>query len=332
MKYKYKRYFLQLTQAQLLLSWMKRVRFKKYDNVSLYLIVKTLLANLQKDEILDRANGVAFNFIIAIFPAIIFLFTLIPYVAAYFPSLNTDAIMQFLGEQLPPSMFEVISSTVLDMVSNQRGGLLSFGFLLSFYLSTNGMMALMRAFNACYKTIENRGALKTRFIATALTVNLAVALLVAIALLIIGQLVLNYITTNLNELPGINLDGATVYLLFALRFIVIFIVFFLVIASMYYFGPAIHYNWRFFSIGSTVATFLILGVSYGFSYYITHFGTYNKIYGSIGVLIALMIWIQLITIVLLAGYELNASIHDSRRKESIRQARRVIKKMEAVRS
>ncbi|MDL5049324.1 YihY/virulence factor BrkB family protein [Oscillatoria amoena NRMC-F 0135] len=331
MKYKYKRYFLQLTQAQLLLSWMKRVRFKKYDNVSLYLIVKTLLANLHKDEILDRANGVAFNFIIAIFPAIIFLFTLIPYVSAYFPSLNTEAIMQFLGEQLPPSMFEVISSTVLDIVSNQRGGLLSFGFLLSLYLSTNGMMALMRAFNACYKTIENRGALKARFIATALTINLAVALLVAIALLIIGQLVLNYVTTNLNELPGINLDGATVYLLFALRFIVIFIVFFLVIASMYYFGPAIHYNWRFFSIGSTVATFLILGVSYGFSYYITHFGTYNKIYGSIGVLIALMIWIQLITIVLLAGYELNASIHDSRRKESIRQARRVIKRMEAVR-
>ena len=332
MKYKYKRYFLQLTQAQLLLSWMKRVRFKKYDNVSLYIIVKTLLANLQKDEILDRANGVAFNFIIAIFPAIIFLFTLIPYVSAYFPILNTDAIMLFLGEQLPHSMFEVISSTVLDIVSNQRGGLLSFGFLLSVYLSTNGMMALMRAFNACYKTIENRGALRTRFIATALTVNLAVALLVAIALLIIGQLVLNYITANLNELPGINLDGATVYLLFALRFIVIFIVFFLVIASMYYFGPAIHYNWRFFSIGSTVATFLILAVSYGFSYYITHFGTYNKIYGSIGVLIALMIWIQLITIVLLVGYELNASIHDSRRKESIRQARRVIKKMEAVRS
>lgn len=332
MKYKYKRYFLQLTQAQLLLSWMKRVRFKKYDNVSLYLIVKTLLANLQKDEILDRANGVAFNFIIAIFPAIIFLFTLIPYVSVYFPSLNTDAIMQFLGEQLPPSMFEVISSTVLDIVSNQRGGLLSFGFLLSLYLSTNGMMALMRAFNACYKTIENRGALKARFIATALTINLAVALLVAIALLIIGQLVLNYVTTNLNELPGINLDGATVYLLFALRFLVIFIVFFLVISSMYYFGPAIHYNWRFFSIGSTVATFFSLAVSYGFSYYITHFGTYNKIYGSIGVLIALMIWIQLITIVLLAGYELNASIHDSRRKESIRQARRVIKKMEAVRS
>ncbi len=72
MKYKYKKYFLQFTQAQLLLSWMKRIRFKRFDNVSLYAIVKTLIINVQKDEILDRANGVAFNFIMAIFPAIIF--------------------------------------------------------------------------------------------------------------------------------------------------------------------------------------------------------------------------------------------------------------------
>ena len=145
-------------------------------------------------------------------------------------------------------MYEVISSTVFDIISNQRGGLLSFGFILSIYLSTNGMMALMRAFNACYKTIENRGAIKTRLIATGLTVNLAVALLVAIALLIIGQLLLNYITANLSEVGWVelNIDTATVYMLLALRFLVIFVVFFLVISSMYYFGQFIHYNWRFF--------------------------------------------------------------------------------------
>lgn len=331
MKYKYKKYLLQLTQAQIFIAWMKRIRFKRFDNVSLYEIVKTLLKNLQQDEILDRANGVAFNFILAIFPAVIFLFTLIPYVSDYVPYINTQSIMEFLSEQLPPSMFEVIESTVLDMVSIQRGGLLSLGFLLSAYLSTNGMVALMRAFNACYKTIENRGWFKTRMIATALTVNLALALLVAIALLIIGAIVLDYITANLHDVSQLDVDSYTVYMLFVLRFVVIFIVFYLVISSMYYFGPAIHYNWRFFSVGSSVSTVLSLAVSYGFSYYVTNFGTYNKIYGSIGVLIALMIWIQLITIVLLAGYELNASIHDSRRKESIRQAKRVIRRMEAVR-
>ena len=209
---------------------------------------------------------------------------------------------------------------------------MSLGFVFSVYLSTNGMVALMRAFNACYKTSENRGWFKTRMIATALTFSLAVALVVAIVLLIIGELALDYISQNLNASEWIDVDGFTVYMLFAIRFAVIFIIFYLVISSMYYFGPAIHYNWRFFSVGSSVATSLSLAVSYGFSYYITNFGTYNKIYGSIGVLIALMIWIQLITTVLLAGYELNASIHDSRRKESIRQAKRVIRRLEAVRA
>jgi membrane protein len=331
MKYKYKKFILQLTQARIFIAWMKKIRFKRFDNVSLYMITKTLLKNLQKDEILDRANGVAYNFILAIFPAIIFLFTLIPYVSVFVPSITADSIMDFLGDQLPSSMFEVIESTVMDIVGKQRGGLLSFGFVFSLYLSTNGMMALMRAFNACYKTIESRGFFKMRLIATALTFNLALGLFVAITLLVVGQLVLDYVSSNLNEFTSIDLDSYTVYTLFALRFIVIFIVFYLVISSMYYFGPAIHYNWKFFSIGSSVSTFLILVISYVFSYYITNFGTYNKIYGSIGALIALMIWIQLITIVLLVGYELNASIHDSRRKESIRQAKRVIRKVEMER-
>lgn len=94
-------------------------------------------------------------------------------------------------------------------------------------------------------------------------------------------------------------------------------VFFFAISFIYYFGPAVHYNWKFFSVGSFVATLGCLGVSYVFSYYITNFGTYNKVYGSIGVLIALMIWVQLITIVLLFGYEINASLHHGIKLEAI---------------
>ena len=101
--------------------------------------------------------------------------------------------MQFIGDQIPPSMYEVITPTLQDIISIQRGGLLSLGFFFSFYLSTNGMMALMRAFNACYRTIENRGAVKTRLIATALTINMAIALLLASLLLIVGQLALEYV-------------------------------------------------------------------------------------------------------------------------------------------
>ena len=321
MKYRYKRLILQWSPGRLLIAWAKRVRFQKYENVSLYKIIKIFLRNLLNDDILDRANGVAFNFILAIFPAIIFLFTLIPYVSKYFPEINTESIMQFLGQQIPASMFEVVSSTVHDIVSNQRGGLLSLGFLFSIYLSTNGMMALMRAFNSCYRTIENRGGLKTRLIATGLTINMTFVLFLAIILLIVGQLILEAIMSNLPAFDWININSFTVILLFIVRFITIFIAFFLAISFTYYFGPAIHYNWRFFSVGSVLATFLCLAVSYGFSFYITNFGTYNKVYGSIGVLIALMVWIQLITIVLLVGYEVNASIHDAIRKEALWNSR-----------
>jgi len=327
MKYKHKRLLLEWNPARLMLAWMKNIRFARHEDVSLYRIVKRFLHNLQDDEIMDRANGVAFNFILAIFPAIIFLFTLIPYVTRYFPEINRESILDFLqglaeSGFMPPSLYETASTTILDIVSNQRGGLLTLGFLFALILSTNGMLALMRAFNACYKTIENRSAVKTRVIATALTINMAIVLFVTVLLLVGGQFAIDYVLTNVQDFTSYNLSSWEVGLLFSLRFLIIFITFFITISTIYYFGPAIHYNWRFFSIGSMIATLLCLAVSYGFSYYITNFATYNKVYGSIGVLIALMVWVQLITVVLLVGYEINASIHDSIRAEALWKARK----------
>jgi membrane protein len=227
--------------------------------------------------------------------------------------------MQFLSEMMPDSMYTVASNTILDIVSNQRGGLLTFGFVFAVYLSTNGMMALMRAFNACYRTIESRSGIKTRLIATALTINMAFVLFLAIILLVVGQVVLDYI---INHLHWIDISDFTVTLIFILRFVVIFVVFFIAVSTIYYFGPAIHYNWKFFSIGSMVATLACMGISYGFSYYVTNFGTYNKVYGSIGVLIAMMVWIQILSIVLLVGYEINATLHDSIRMEALWNSRK----------
>ncbi len=307
MKFKHKRLILNWNPGKVMINWTRGIRFSRRENVSLYSIINVFLRNLENDQIIERANGVAFNFTLAIFPAIIFLFTLIPYINELFPFVSRQSIMEFVGTMLPRSMSETISGTMMDIVSNTRGGLLTFGFLFSLYLSTNGMMSLMRAFNACYKTVEKRGEFKMRMIATALTIGLAFVIFLSLALLIIGQLMVDYAIAHLHEISFLNLDDLKILLL--LRFVVIFIAFFLTIATIYYFGPAIHYNWRFFSIGSSVATFLTLLVSYGFSFYITNFGTYNKLYGSIGVLIALMVWIELVTVVLMVGYEINASIH-----------------------
>lgn len=322
MKYVTRKRILKFNSARTGRSWLKRIKLKKYDNLSLYKFIKIFSYNISEDEIMDRANGVAFNFILATFPAIIFLFTLVPYISIYFPEITTVTIMDFIKSLVPPSMYDTISSTLYDIISKQRGGLLTFGVLFALYLSTNGMMALMRAFNACYRTVEKRHWLRMRVTALGLTLMLALVLISAIVLLIVGQFVLNYILSHLEDFSHLNLDSFTIYMLFALRFLVIFIVFFLAISFIYYFGPAVHYNWSFFSIGSFLATLAILALSYGFSVYITNFGSYNKVYGSIGALIALMAWIQLVTIILLYGYEVNASLHYGRKMEAVKNFQR----------
>jgi membrane protein len=317
MKYVTRKRILTFSTARSGLSWMKHIKFKKYDNLSLYKFIKIFFHNIGEDEISDRANGVAFNFILATFPAVIFLFTLLPYINIYFPELTTETIMDFIKEMVPSSMYEAIASTVFDILSNQRGGLLTFGFLFAVFLSSNGMLALMRSFNACYRTVERRHWLRMRLTSLGLTLMLALVLFSAIILLVVGQFSLDYVLSHIKDYSHLNLDGFTIYLLFLLRFVVIFIVFFIAISFIYYFGPAVHYNWSFFSVGSLLATLAVIGLSYGFSVYITNFGSYNKVYGSIGALIALMIWIQLVTVILLYGYEINASLHYGGKVEAV---------------
>ncbi|CAN5127731.1 hypothetical protein BH09BAC3_BH09BAC3_27820 [soil metagenome] len=324
MKYSYRKRILNVPSARFSRAWLKKIKIKGRGNhhLSLYRFLKLFLHNVDEDEVLDRANGVAYNFILAIFPTIIFLFTLIPYISAYFPTITTEGIMTFLSDYMPSTMYESVASTVTDIVSKQRGGLLTFGFVFALYLATNGMMALMRTFNACYKTVENRSWLRMRMTATGLTILLAFVLLSAVFLLIVGEFALGSVTHQLADYGTGSLDKFSLYGLFTIRFLVIFVVFFFAVSFIYYFGPAVHYNWRFFSIGSLIATLACLGLSYGFSFYISNFASYNKVYGSIGALIALMVWIQLLTTILLFGYEINASLHYGRKLEAIEHHKR----------
>lgn len=287
---------------------LKRIQFYRGE-VPLYRIVKIFIEKISNDEILERANGVAFSFTMAIFPAVIFLFTLTAYIHNFVPVVTQEGIMDFFAQLMPASMYSTVAFTIQDIISNTRGGLLTLGALFSLLLATNGMMSLIKAFNSCYSTVEKRSYLKARLTATYLTIMLAFVLFLAIILLIIGQFALDFIM----EFQLVNLQGFEVFLIVTLRFVVMFLVFFIAISFIYYFAPAVHYNWHFFSLGSLFATFSCLLTSYSFSYYITNFGTYNKLYGSIGALIALMVWIYLISNILLIGYEINASIHQAHR-------------------
>ena len=270
---------------QSLVGLLKKVRLKK-RGVSLYDIIVVFFEKLRNDELVTRANGVAFNFTLSIFPAIIFIFTLIPYIQIpQLPDLN-EQVMSFLQDWMPASMYDVAASTIEDIISNRRGGLLSFGFVFSLFLATNGMVSLMKAFNKCYRTVESRNFWKSRFIATSLTIMLALVLFLAMLLLVIGQQIIIFLENA--EWIYIDIKDYVFYLVLGLRFIVLFFIFLIAISSIYYLAPAVHDRWKFFTPGSLTATLLSLGVTFAFTYYINNFGAYNKFFGSIGVLIALM--------------------------------------------
>ena len=315
MKFKARRRLLKYNKVQSIRKWLKDTTMKK-GQISLYEVLFVFFRKMKEDEIIERANAVAYSFTIALFPAILFLFALIPLIHEVIPEVDQQSILDFVSQWMPENMYSVVESTIIDIVGKSRGGLLTFGGLMALFLASNGMVSLMNAFNSIYQTKENRSFFKQRMIAFGLIFMLTGVMVLSIILLVVGQVVLGLITENLidfNNLP-INVNQVLI-----LRFIVLFLVFFIAISSIYYFAPAVHFRWRFFSLGSTVATLTSLVISYVFSNYVANFGTYNKLYGSIGVMLALMIWLFLFSVVLLVGYVINASIHQVQYQHSIKE-------------
>ena len=273
---------------------------------SLYDLLKIFLVSLTKDDILERAKAITYNFTLAIFPGIIFLFTLIPYVPI--PDLQ-ETIMAFF-EDLDLTMIAQVRSTVEDIISTQRGDLLSFGFFFTIYLATTGMMSLITNFNFFYKTKFTRNYFKNFLVAFVLTFLMIIIMTVAMGLLIGGQIVLNFLL----DIEILNQD-LLFYLIITLRFLILFIIFQLMISIIYYFGPSVEERWHFMSTGSVVATLLCIGSSYLFSYYLTNFAAYNKFYGSIGAVIAFMIWLYLLSVILLLGFIINVTIDRASRED-----------------
>lgn len=268
--------------------------------VSLADIGTLLIEKIFFYDIDQRAAAVAYNFTLAVFPTILFVFTLIP----YFPIPNMESqIMNFMHDAMPESLYEFAAATIYDIISRKQGGILSFGFVLALLTATNGMGALMTAFNMVDHTSENRGFFKAKGIALLLTVLLSTVLFLAVLVIIVGGFLVDW----LHETIFFG-DNFTVFALDALRYLVMFFAFTLAVAIIYRFAPKTHHRWRFFNLGSIIASMLIILVTYGFSFYLSQFGSYNKLYGSIGTIIALMIWFYLVALLLIFGFELNTSI------------------------
>jgi membrane protein len=299
---KFKPYFL-------FIEWTKVMMLPGFSPLPIYTVASFFFQEIGKDELINKASSLSYNFMLAIFPAIIFLFTLIPYV----PIDNfQDQLMNLIALILPAEAYAAVNTTLLDIVKNQNSKLLSFGFAFALIFATNGVHTLMVAFNKSSLITETRSWVKQRLVAVYLTVLISFALIFGLVIMTIGEYVFDFLKTELRFK-----DSFWLYVLNLGRWVILIAVYFVTIALLYRYGPANARKWKFFSAGSWMATILAVLTFWGFSYYINNFGNYNKLYGSIGTLIVLMIWLYLNSLIILVGFELNASIDLSKRSIKI---------------
>ncbi len=269
------------------------------DKINLLTVLKFFIREVQQDNVQSKAQAMAFNFILAIFPGIIFLFTLV----AYLPIADAkNEIMYFISSSVPASMYDLIADTIEDILLKPRGGLLSLGFILSLYAAVNGTASMIDAFNDCYKTQDKRGFLMSKLVAIGLTLLLVFVLIFSIITLNVGEFLLGYFS----EVHF--LSNLMIYVINIFRYAILVGMFFIATSVIYYIAPTIRVRWGFFSHGAILATIINMIVSVSFSIYINNFASYNKLYGSIGSIIGMMLWFYLTSLVLLIGFEFNASI------------------------
>lgn len=290
-----------LAVLQKLLIGSKTIRPPGFSGLSVYDIGYFFLVETRKSAVSMRASAVAFTLFLALFPAIIFFFSLIP----FFPIANFyQHLLNEMHTLLPENAYQAAVATINDLVGNQHNGLLSFGFLVTLYLATNGINALMEAFNQAIDACETRTFIKQRAISLVLFIALTLLLLTASLLMIFGEVALNYAVAH-----GLQISDWGELLLTLGKWSVAFLLLFSAISLLYYFGPVNAANYRLLSPGALLATIFSILASLLFNYYVNNFGMYNKVYGSIGSIMVIMLWLEFNCLIVLIGFDLNAKIY-----------------------
>jgi membrane protein len=284
----------------------KEVSLPGFYKIPIYDVVKFFINGIKKGYLPTRASSVAFNFVLALFPGIIFLFTLIPYI----PIENFQSeMLKTFENMLPHNAYHFLESTLKDIILKKNWGFLSFGALFSLFFTMNGIHSLIEGFNTTYHEIDTRRWITQRLISILLVFIIASLVTIATILIIGSRSVLN----NLVE-DGMLEVGIVYYLIVLGKWFIIIIFHLIAISFIYYLAPAKKRHWRFLTPGSILATFLSIVASLIFSFVINNFGQFNKLYGSIGTLMVVLMWTYFNSLALIFGFELNASISNAQLK------------------
>jgi len=282
-----------------LFKWLDRITLPGFEGNSLFKVGRFFVKTAFDEELNLRTGYLAYSFFLALFPAIIFFFTAI----AYLPIKNLDIeIMKQLEFLLPNNVYSSMQSTIKDILKHQRSGLLSLGFFAAIFFSSNGFLSMIRAFNRHKKRKSN--PYKDRFKSIILTFLIFSILIISITIIV-------YTTLSINWLRSKDLVDSSNWTWFysAFEYVSLLALLFIIFACLYLIGSPLTLRWKFFSPGSILSACLSFFATELFAYYVNHFDSYNKLYGSIGTVISLMLLIYFNSMIVLIGFELNYSIY-----------------------
>ncbi len=272
-----------------------------FQGVPLYDVLKFFYKQVQTVGLTERASAIAYNFIMAVPPSFLFIFTLIPNLPLIKKAALKKELHTLITDIIPAKVHNThIIGFVDSFIDESRIGLLSFGLLLALFFASNAMMGLMRSFNKNYIGFARRNDFHARWMAIKLT-----ALLFS---LLLGLLIILITQTAVLKWAGIK-SGFILELIRYARWLLIIALIYYSVAFIYKYAPAVEKKWRMVSPGTIVATFLSILSTLGFSYFVNNFGRYNALYGSIGTIIVFMALIYINSLILIIGFELNVSIN-----------------------
>jgi len=287
-----------------LVRFGKTVKLPYSEGLTLYHLMELYITGIVKGDLSYRAGAIAFSFFMSLFPFALFLLNLIPYIPLQ--GFKED-FMQFVSDNVPPNTYDAIRGILDDILHNSQGGLLSVGILLAILLMSNGINALLSGFqNSLHITIK-RTYFRQYALAIGLSLVFTTVLIVTVATIVTLEVIIHSLTSR-----GFLSDD--VYLLQLGRYAVLIAMVLTITSLMFKFAAKETRTSAFFSYGSVLSTVLFGLTSYGFGIYVLRFAKYNQLYGSIGTLLVLMLYIWINCFILLLGFELNALIHKLKRK------------------
>lgn len=259
--------------------------------------IRSLFFRYIDDEITAMASQLAYSLLLSFFPFLILLMTLIGH-----SSIRSEEVLIALSTILPNDIMKLITSTVVDVVETRRSDLLSISMITTIWTASNGFNAVIRGLNRAYDEKEKRPYWKVQLTAVLCTIGLVLIIIIALALLVFGELGVRLLVKKLNFAPSVE------FIIDLGRYASGLIVMILVFTAVYRYTPSKRLNWHETIPGAVFTTAGWTLVSIGFSYYVNNFGSYSKIYGSIGAVIALMSWLFISSVIVLIGGEINATI------------------------